>query len=666
MPRRRKTPKEGEGFETEQSSAGRGSQDVRVSSGDVRYVPQVPQAPPQQGRGGGAYAPPGRGGRGSGPSVRGRGPPPPQGFHPPSYPPQHPGGRGPALTEPHSQYGGRGAWGARGRGGRGVPPQSFGERSFPELHQAELETSRTSLPAFLTPRETTPTEELPRPAPTEELPRPPQSTVVEVVEQVQQLSLQPSGSEAAPASSKALRFPRRPGMGMHGRRCSVKANHFVAWLLRRDLHQYDVTITPEVTSRAVNRAVMGELVELYKESHLGKRLPVYDGRKSLYTAGPMPFASKDFTITLTEENDGVHGARREREFKVTIKCASRPDLYHLDQFLAGRQADAPQEALQVLDVVLRELPTHRYFPIGRSFYSPELGTRQPLGEGLESWRGFYQSIRPTQMGLSLNIDMSSTAFIEPLPVIDFVMQLLNTQTLSRPLSDAERVKIKKALRGIKVEVTHRANIRRKYRISGLTSQPTRELTFAVDDNGTTKSVVQYFQETYAFTIQFTNLPCLQVGNQQRTNYLPMEVCKIVQGQRYSRRLNEKQITRLLKATCQRPREREMDILQTVRKNNYNRDQYAKEFGISISNELAEVEARVLPPPVLKYHDDGPNSTCLPEIGQWNMKNKKMVNGGTVNHWACINFSRYVHDNAAKSFCFDLAQMCNVSGMVQKS
>lgn len=41
--------------------------------------------------------------------------------------------------------------------------------------------------------------------------------------------------------------------------------------------------------------------------------------------------------------------------------------------------------------------------MGRSFYSPDLGKRQPLGEGLESWRGFYQSIRPTQMGLSLNI-----------------------------------------------------------------------------------------------------------------------------------------------------------------------------------------------------------------------------------------------------------------------
>lgn len=48
---------------------------------------------------------------------------------------------------------------------------------------------------------------------------------------------------------------------------------------------------------------------------------------------------------------------------MVIKFAARADLHHLGQFLAGRQADAPQEALQVLDIVLRELPTHRYVPI---------------------------------------------------------------------------------------------------------------------------------------------------------------------------------------------------------------------------------------------------------------------------------------------------------------
>jgi eukaryotic translation initiation factor 2C len=85
--------------------------------------------------------------------------------------------------------------------------------------------------------------------------------------------------------------------------------------------------------------------------------------------------------------------------------------------------------------------------------------------------------------------------------------------------------------------------------------------FPVDEKGTLKSVTDYFRETYKFSIRYPKLPCLQVGNQQRPNYLPMEVCKIAEGQRYSKRLNDRQITALLKVTCQRPRDRENDILQ---------------------------------------------------------------------------------------------------------
>ncbi|KAL8245916.1 hypothetical protein R6Q59_007132, partial [Mikania micrantha] len=582
-----------------------------------------------------------RGGYGGGGSQRGGDP---QQYH--GGPPDQPQQRPPRGSAPPQRRGGSGPQYA---GGPSRPP-------VPELYQA---TQAPQQPvAALQPTS---------PGTSVEVPHAESSTKQMLegsAEQFQKLSVQQEEPNqlAAPASSKSMRFPLRPGKGSTGERCIVKANHFFAELPDKDLHQYDVTINPEMQSRGVNRAVMAQLVTMYRDTHLGKRLPAYDGRKSLYTAGALPFASKEFKITLLDEDDGSGSTRRERDFKVVIKFASRADLHHLGLFLAGRQADAPQEALQVLDIVLRELPTNRYSPVGRSFYSPDLGRRQPLGEGLESWRGFYQSIRPTQMGLSLNIDMSSTAFIEPLPVIDFVTQLLNRDVSARPLSDSDRVKIKKALRGVKVEVTHRGNMRRKYRISGLTSQATRELNFPVDDRGTLKSVVEYFRETYGFSIQHVQWPCLQVGNTHRPNYLPMEVCKIVEGQRYSKRLNERQITALLKVTCQRPQERETDILKTVRHNAYGQDPYAREFGIKISTQLASVEARILPPPRLKYHDTGRERDCLPQVGQWNMMNKKMVNGGTVTNWICINFARNVQDNIARAFCAELAQMCNTSGM----
>ncbi|KMZ67758.1 Protein argonaute 1A [Zostera marina] len=602
-------------------------------------MPQQPSATPQYSGRGGMIAPQYQ--------QQGRGTvAPPQ----PAIAPQYQGRGGAvsqqrgAMTPQHHQAGHRdGSVVSSGHGGNASYRPTMPLAS--DLHQAtNVSNQATVQPATM---------------------RPSASSLSETVQKLQQVSIQSEEPTTAKhiASTNHMRFPPRPGKGSSGTKCMVKANHFMAELPKKDLHQYDVTITPEVTSRGVNRAVMGQLVNLYRQSILGGRLPAYDGRKSLYTAGPLPFSTKEFNIILLDEEDSpVAATRRERKFNVIIKLASRADLHHLQLFLEGRHAEAPQEALQVLDIVLRELPTARYCPVGRSFYSPELGRRQSLGDGLESWRGFYQSIRPTQMGLSLNIDMSSTAFIEPLQVVDFVSQLLNRDLSSRPLSDSDRVKIKKALRGVKVEVTHRGNMRRKYRISGLTSQATRELTFPVDDRGTMKYVVEYFLETYGFSIQNTSLPCLQAGNQQRPNYLPMEVCKIVEGQRYSKRLNEKQITALLKVTCQRPRDREKDITETVRQNAYDKDAYAREFGIKISEKLANVEARILPPPMLKYHDTGKEKDCRPRVGQWNMMNKKMVNGGRVQHWICINFARNIHDTQAGAFCYELAGMCQTSGM----
>jgi eukaryotic translation initiation factor 2C len=73
--------------------------------------------------------------------------------------------------------------------------------------------------------------------------------------------------------------------------------------------------------------------------------------------------------------------------------------------------------------------------------------------------------------------MSATAFIQSKPVLDFVQTLFNRHVLG-PLSDSDRNKIKKALRGLKVEVTHRGSMRRKYRITDITKQAIEELQYA--------------------------------------------------------------------------------------------------------------------------------------------------------------------------------------------
>ncbi|ONK81985.1 uncharacterized protein A4U43_C01F34930 [Asparagus officinalis] len=376
----------------------------------------------------------------------------------------------------------------------------------------------------------------------------------------------------------------------------------------------EVAITPKVTSKAVCRKIISELVKIYKDSHLERRTPAYDGMKSLYTAGALPFTSQQFKIKLAEKDRG------DKEFDVTIKCAGHADLHHLDQLLHGRQFDA-------LDIVLRESPSQKYVTIARSFFSKDLGATEDIGGGLECWRGYYQKLRPTQMGLSLNIGTAATPFYHSIPVIDFAKEYLNIGDAQRTLTEKQRIALTKALRGIRVGVTHRDTSRR-YKINGLSNEPLAQLIllvdivrFPVDDKGNKKLVVQYFQEKYNCKLVNLTWPCLQSGSGSNPTHLPMEVCKIVEGQRFLQKLEEKQVTEILRATCQRPHEREESIRKIVMENNYEDDEYAQEFGIKVAKQLTSVEARVLLPPKLQYHNTGVDKTWNPKGGAWSMFNK---------------------------------------------
>lgn len=59
---------------------------------------------------------------------------------------------------------------------------------------------------------------------------------------------------------------------------------------------------------------------------------------------------------------------------------------------------------------MRHLPSMKYAPVGRSFFSAPVGQTPPLGGGREVWFGFHQSMRPSQWKMMLNIDVSATAF----------------------------------------------------------------------------------------------------------------------------------------------------------------------------------------------------------------------------------------------------------------
>jgi hypothetical protein len=74
------------------------------------------------------------------------------------------------------------------------------------------------------------------------------------------------------------------------------------------------------------------------------------------------------------------------------------------------------------------------------------------GPVLQVWLGYQQSLRPSQAGLTLNMGMAATAFLEHQPVMDYLMRavgLRNPRDFAR-LTPHQLRTASKAITGIKV------------------------------------------------------------------------------------------------------------------------------------------------------------------------------------------------------------------------
>uniref|UniRef100_A0A670ZIN2 Argonaute RISC catalytic component 2 n=1 Tax=Pseudonaja textilis TaxID=8673 RepID=A0A670ZIN2_PSETE len=354
----------------------------------------------------------------------------------------------------------------------------------------------------------------------------------------------------------AFKPPPRPDFGTSGRTIKLQANFFEMDIPKMDIYHYELDIKPEKCPRRVNREIVEHMVQHFKAQIFGDRKPVFDGRKNLYTAMPLPIGRDKVTLP---------GEGKDRIFKVAIKWMSVVSLQALHDALSGRLPSVPFETIQALDVVMRHLPSMRYTPVGRSFFTASEGCSNPLGGGREVWFGFHQSVRPSLWKMMLNIDVSATAFYKAQPVIEFVCEVLDFKSIEeqqKPLTDSQRVKFTKEIKGLKVEITHCGQMKRKYRVCNVTRRPASHQTFPLQqESGQTVecTVAQYFKDRHKLVLRYPHLPCLQVGQEQKHTYLPLEVCNIVAGQRCIKKLTDNQTSTMIRATARSAPDRQEEI-----------------------------------------------------------------------------------------------------------
>lgn len=469
--------------------------------------------------------------------------------------------------------------------------------------------------------------------------------------------------------------------GVEGPVISLLANHFlVQFDSSQRIFHYNVEISPN-PSKEIARMIKQKLVE-DNSAVLSGALPAYDGRKNLYSRVEFQNDRLEFYVSLPiptckptllngEFSDLLEKHQQLKLFRINIKLVSKIDGKELSSYMSKEGDDwipLPQDYLHALDVILRESPTENCIAVGRSLYSSSMGGIKAIGGGAVGLRGFFQSLRPTQQGLALNVDFSVTAFHESIEVIPYLQKRLDflrdlSQRKTRGLIGEERKEVEKALKNIRIFVCHRETVQR-YRVYGLTEEATENLWFA-DRDGKNLRLVTYFKDHYNYDIQFRNLPCLQISR-SKPCYLPMELCMICEGQKFLGKLSDDQTARILKMGCQRPRERKAIIDEVMRGPvGPTSGTQGREFNLHVSREMTRLNGRILQPPKLKLGDGGHVRDLTPSRHdrQWNLLDSHVFEGTKIERWALISFGGTSDQKShIPKFINQLTQRCEQLGI----
>ncbi|XP_044967609.1 protein argonaute 2-like [Hordeum vulgare subsp. vulgare] len=553
---------------------------------------------------GGGYAP--RAGRGYGPQGGGEG----RGG---GYGGGGPGGRGPGG-------GGRGYGPGGGRGGNAWAQPGRGPAGGP----GDYAPVRAPAPAPASAARRVGSEEAGG-----------SSGSVERISSKEVAKLEPLAPPVA-ASPNGIRVPmRRPddGGSLCQARVQLLVNHFIVKYPKLStFFHYDIDIKFDPASSKVsgkelsNADFLSAKAELFKDDSFRQlsSAVAYDGKRNLFTAAQLP--------------EGLFRVRvHSKTYIVSVEFKKQLPLSQISELPVAR------EILQGLDVIVREASTWRKIILGHGFYSPD--SKVDMGSGVVSMKGTQQTLKHTQQGLVLCVDYSVMPFRKDGPVLDIVRQFIKPLPLDyrTALNKTHREKLVYELKGQRITVSHRKT-KQKYTIQGFTDLPASQITFLDSESGQTKRLVDYFSQQYGKVIEYQMLPCLDLSkSRDKPNYVPIELCKLVEGQRYPMANLNKDTERALKGKALiKAAERKWEIETAVKaEDGPCRGEIAQQFGISLDVKMMEVTGRVLTPPSLTLGSSrgGPgNISITPSNCQWNLMGKKLVEGKALQCWGIVDFS----------------------------
>ncbi|OWZ16223.1 Argonaute4 [Phytophthora megakarya] len=468
-----------------------------------------------------------------------------------------------------------------------------------------------------------------------------------------------------PDLQNETRICRRSGFGRDGKKVQMNVNYFAISLDAApvEIFKYHVDVTrsprpdesiqpqddrklplegPEQPQRPLPRTLVRNVINAalrqYEADLDGIRV-VHDGMSALYSPKKFEWNARDFldvnpdapnSMSYGQRQNGgpnQRGRRGPTTFAVKMKLAETIAVSSLKSHY-NHPDENVMPILQALDVVARHLGAQRLISVGRNFFG--MKKTHELKGGKELCWGYHQAIRVAEKKLLMNVDQAATVFFQPCELMKLAIAALNVRypTDFHNLSERDIRNLARALRKVEVVPTHRKD--RKRAIFGVS--PDRADRTMVDIKGEHMSVAEYFSHKYKVQLQYPNLPLINVGSKKagRENWLPIELCEVAPGQRCPN-INDLDTAEIIRQTSQPPNARRENIINQIRQAGFENDPYLAAFGLKVDQHLETTDVRVIDPPDVQYA----NVSERPSGGEWNLRDKKFVNGAVLRNWGVV-------------------------------
>ncbi|KLO12386.1 Piwi-domain-containing protein [Schizopora paradoxa] len=428
----------------------------------------------------------------------------------------------------------------------------------------------------------------------------------------------------------------RPGFGQTGAKISLRANFFaVKYPKTLTLYVYTVSIKPEV--KTTEKRKWKRIMQLFEQSREWTpyvHATANDGAQKIISNKRLP--NEPFSISVTYLYEGETDPRPDaQKYTIELENTSVLRTSDLHLYLKGDPSKVDYD-VQPITSAFNIIASHKAARSSASsernhyYFRTESSNSKdtfPLSNGLEAWKGFCTSIRPTFKQLMVNVNSCTSPFFAP-----------NARLSDALLSDGHGVSPNAlTLYGKAKVTTSHLGFKRQSAVKGFGQKPARETVFQCDELGGIVSVEQYFHQRHDISLlHATDVPVVNIGSLKKDIYVPAEICEIEAGQPFVGKLSDKETAKMIKYACNPPH---------INAEIITREGLPKlglapsaspiaDFNIEVSSNMSVIPARILEPPTVLCRD----RSCRVRDGSWDASDTKFHKAATLQDFGVLILS----------------------------